>query len=195
MRRTEITIDFYDIKNLISWDYDFSDNPVRRSLPDGKTTLFYLERFFTASKLKKYRSKSHFAKCELSKQALPTIEELLNKTLKTYQDTKNLLEKTVKKLPFKDILKKESKQHVEHIKIEILPCAPALSFVRINQLCDESISLLKQIHLSGSITTKEYYQQRNNIYKDLNKLKTSIKKIVDGIGEKVKTIKESEKQN
>lgn len=195
MRRTNITIEFHDIKNLIAWNYDFSDTSIRRSLPDGKTTLFYLERFFTASKLKKFRSKSHFAKCELSKQVLPSIEEQLNTTLKAYQETKNVLEKTVKKLPFKDILKQESKQHIEQIKLEILPCAPALSFIRINQLCDESIALLKQIHLSGSITTKEYYQQRNNIYKDLNKLRTSIKQIVDNIGEKVRPIKESENQN
>lgn len=177
MKTKNITLVFNDIITLMMWDESHAPRPSSRDCADGQKVTFFIQRLYTASKLKKFKSRLHYVRHVLSVKAIDLITPKLLTAQQEYLDTVKTLKRTCQQLSLTNLVDDELLHKQTSVTVEILPCPPVLTFIRINQAADEANRIMYRLYKSGAISAKEYFDERKEIFKIINQLRKDITKI------------------
>ncbi|EGD1139009.1 hypothetical protein IAV22_004434, partial [Salmonella enterica] len=177
MKTKNITLIFNDIVTLMMWDESHSPNPPSRNCADGQKVTFFLQRLYTASKLTKFKSRLHYVRHLLSVKAMNLITPKLLTAQQEYLNSVKTLKRTCLQLSFTDLVDDELLHKPVSVAVEILPCPPVLTFIRISQAADEANRIMYRLYKSGAVSPEEYFDERKVIFKLINELRKDITKI------------------
>lgn len=174
MKRKNIDLRINDRFLEIELDYSRSAYPIRRSVPDGLHTIIFLEKIFTASNINRYKDKLHFLKAEIARKYQPVLCDLL----RTRERELDTFYQTTKAETANIPLYRTTYRHLEEnnriIKIPVLISPAVMLFISVTALTDNMIKQQRIQYLSGVITKKDFYRQRQIIMKKFTHIRSAI---------------------
>ncbi|WP_038196546.1 hypothetical protein [Xenorhabdus bovienii] len=172
------------------WDDEYNKDNVTSRVPCGKKISYWLARAFTLSNIKKYADKSQYALAMYYKDSLPNTEVTLKELQDFYLNQIKLLKKILKNNPISAFLDLSTFINPTNITVSVMPCPPVLMFVRINILCDEAHGELRKLYQFGNITKSEYFRQRRELFKPINRFRSEFASSVSEAGKLARSLTE-----
>lgn len=186
----KIPITFHDIVNVLMWDDEFNKDNVTSRVPCGKKISYWLARAFTLSNIKKYADKSQYALAVFYKESLPNTEATLKELQDFYLGQIKSLKKALKNNPISASLDLSAFINPTKITVGVMPCPPVLMFVRVNILCDEAHGELRKLYQCGNITKSEYFRQRRELFRPINRFRSEFASSVSEAGKLARSLTE-----
>lgn len=174
MKRENIDLRIHDKFLMTEIDYSRSEQPIKRSQPDGLHIILYLEKVFTASNIKRYNDKLHYLKAELARQKEPEILAILCKRADELQKFYQAIKLETQSIPFSHVINKSIIEIAQVIKISVLISPAVMRFISIITLTDNLIKQLRIQKMSGKIKKNDLYRQRHVILKKFSHIRTAI---------------------
>lgn len=171
-KQINIKLEFHDITNTIMWDE--KQNNEKSKIPCGLTVSEWLSRGFTYSNMKKYADKASFIYSKYYQKVMPLIEQELHDAQNYYKNEIKRLSKKNHEISFGIELNASDYSNSYIVESMVSPFPPVLTFVRINQLCDQAHIELKKLYQFGEISKKEYHTGRRELFRPLNRLRTNV---------------------
>ncbi|NQD64253.1 hypothetical protein HP459_23070 [Enterobacter sp. CM29] len=154
------------------WDDRFNKENVTSRIPAGVKISEWLARAFTLTHIKKFANKGQFALAYYYKNKLPGIEDELKSLQGHYLSQIKNYNSQVKQNPLSESMDILAFVQPVEVTINILPCPPVLMFIRVNMLCDEAHTELRKLYQYGNITKSDYFKERRELFKPLNKFRS-----------------------
>ncbi|MFY1040643.1 hypothetical protein ACOMYX_19655 (plasmid) [Pantoea agglomerans] len=184
---TKIPLAFHDIVNVLMWDDSYNKENVISRIPCGTKVAYWLARAFTLSNMKKYANKGQFTLSYYYQKNLPLVEGDLKSLLDFYLSQIKQLKSLNRDNTISSLIDVSAFMQTTEMHISVLPCPPVLMFIRVNLLCDEAHTELRKLYQFGSITKSDYFKQRRELFKPLNKFRADFATKVSEAGRLLRT--------
>lgn len=188
--KVKLTLTFGDIVNVLMWDDSFNKEGVSSKIPCGVKVTEWLARAFTLSNMKNFANKPIYALSFYYKKSISDIEESLKSTQDFYAQEAKKIKKVNSQNPLSLVIKNQDIVQPINIETELMACPLVLMFVRCNILCDQAHSELKNSYQTGVITKTEYYSQRRELFKPINRFRAEMAGKVQEAGRLYRKTKE-----
>ncbi|HFQ9467567.1 TPA: hypothetical protein ACHTH4_004779 [Escherichia coli] len=189
-KKVKIPITFNDIVTVLMWDDNYNRENVTSRIPCGTKISYWLARSFTLANMKKYSDRGQYALSFYYQKKLPLVESELKNLQDGYLKSIKKLNKEASSNPLYSAVDISTIVEPITLKIDVMPCPPVLMFVRVNMLCDEAHSELRKLYQFGTITKSDYFRQRRELFRPLNKFRSDFASIVSDAGKLLRTIQE-----
>lgn len=188
--KVKIPLTFHDIVNVLMWDDTYNKENVSSRIPCGTKVAYWLARAFTLANMKKYANRGQFTLSYFYQKNLPLAEDELKNIQNFYLTQIKGGKILVSQNPLSKSINISDFVQTTEMSISVLPCPPVLMFVRANILCDEAHTELRKLYQFGSITKSEYYKQRRELFKPINKFRADFATKVSEAGKLLRAIEQ-----
>ncbi|BBW89480.1 hypothetical protein THOKLE017_P30170 (plasmid) [Klebsiella pneumoniae] len=189
-KKVKIPITFNDIVTVLMWDDSHNKENVTSRIPCGTKISYWLARAFTLANMKKHSDRGQYALSFYYMKKLPQVEIELKNLQDGYLKSIKKLKKEASSNPLYSAVDISTIVEPITLKIDVMPCPPVLMFVRVNMLCDEAHSELRKLYQFGTITKSDYFRQRRELFRPLNKFRSDFASVVSDAGKLLRTIQE-----